>query len=86
MGLVNELKEASTLKELETLLKEGKSYKMASDSTKRKWTRIARRKMVEFNSPSVPPEEPAETDTKAEETASKKPKKKKVPYRKPRRS
>ena len=86
MGLVNELQEASSLKELETLLKEGKKFKMVSDKTKRKWARVARRRMIEFNSPSVPPEEPEKIELNAVEKNPKNPKKKKVPYRKVKRS
>jgi|TARA_Y100000296_G_scaffold17196_1_gene20247 deoxyribose-phosphate aldolase len=49
MGLKERLQAATSQKEVDTLLKEGKGYKGASEAIKRRWGRIAKETLKQFS-------------------------------------
>lgn len=49
MGLKERLEAATSQKEVDTLLKEGKGYKDASEGIKRRWSRIAKETLKQFS-------------------------------------
>lgn len=49
MGLKERLEAATSQKEVDTLLKEGKGYKDASEAIKRRWSRIAKETLKQFS-------------------------------------
>lgn len=49
MGLKERLEAATSQKEVDALLKEGKGYKDASEAIKRRWSRIAKETLKQFS-------------------------------------
>ena len=83
MGIVDKIKKASKLSEIESLIAEGNKFDMVSPKTKRRWVHVARQRQVEWA-------KLAEAKAQAEKKKAEKPatttEDKKKPYQKPKKS
>jgi hypothetical protein len=50
MSLKDQIKQATSIKEIEDLLKKGGKFQFASDDTRRKWVRTAQKRAAELES------------------------------------